>query len=334
MRNPPTVALVGGGASGTLSAVHLLSYAHARGVPLSVTMIDRYGRHGMGQAYSTTDPHHLLNACAEKMSAIDGDPGHLLRWAAGQGLGADGSAFLPRAAYGRYLCHVLAEAERRAAPGGRVARMTGTVRALARAPGGGWRVRLAGGGGFDADAVVLATGNPAPAARPELAGAAGYRYVPAPWEPGALIGIDDGSPVLVIGTGLTMVDVAISVTRAHPGTVVYAVSRHGLLPRPHPCDAPPPVAVPLPEGPLRLAGLLRAVRAAVVHNGGDWHGVVDGLRPRVPELWARLSGEDRRRFLALVARYWEVHRHRLPPPRPPGWTTCSPRGGCGCCAAG
>jgi uncharacterized NAD(P)/FAD-binding protein YdhS len=69
----------------------------------------------------------------------------------------------------------------------------------------------------------------------------------------------------------------------------------------------------MPEGAVRLADLLRTVRLAVRDGGGEWHGVIDALRPQIPRLWAALSLEDRRRFLALVARYWEVHRHRVPP---------------------
>ncbi len=69
----------------------------------------------------------------------------------------------------------------------------------------------------------------------------------------------------------------------------------------------------LPARPLSLAGLMRFVRAEVRNAGGEWQGVIDALRPHVPRLWAELCPGDRRRFLALVARYWEVHRHRIPP---------------------
>ena len=44
-----------------------------------------------------------------------------------------------------------------------------------------------------------------------------------------------------------------------------------------------------------------------------WQAVVDALRPYIPGLWQRLSLPDKRLFLRHVARYWEVHRHRVPP---------------------
>ncbi|SNR94537.1 Uncharacterized NAD(P)/FAD-binding protein YdhS [Streptosporangium subroseum] len=340
----PSVAVVGGGASGTLAAVHLLRRARALAMPLEVVLIDQYGRHALGQAYSTTDPHHLLNACVSKMSAIEGDPGHLLRWARRDGLDIDGPDYLPRQVYGRYLREVLSAAEQR--PFRVVRRVTGTVSALtgtagaltgtagaltgtasaltgtAGAPTGtagartgdrGVRVQLSDGGRIEADAAVLALGNRPPAAWPHIVDAANPRYVADPWARDALARICDGAPVLVLGTGLTMVDVAVTVTRAHPKAVVYALSRHALLPRTHPHPAPPAVPVPIPDGPLGVAALLRAVRLAVRDNAGDWHGVVDGLRPQAQQLWARLTPEEQRRFLGGAARYWEVHRHRIPP---------------------
>ncbi|GAA4577547.1 FAD/NAD(P)-binding protein [Planotetraspora kaengkrachanensis] len=307
------VAIVGGGASGTLTAVHLLRHAADSRTALRVVLVDRYGRHGMGQAYATEDPDHLLNACADKMSAIADDPGHLLRWARASGLDAAGSDFLPRAVYGRYLRDVLSAAENDASPDAVVTRVTGEVSSVSRSLPGRPVVHLSGGGRIDADAVVLALGNTRPARLPQVTEDVAGRYVGDPWAPGAIAHIGDGSSVLVVGTGLTMIDVAITVTRGRPGTTVYALSRHGLLPRAHRCPAGPPAPVPIPDDATRLTDLLRAVRTAVTAGDGEWHSVMDGLRPHVPALWGRLSLDDRRRFLGLVARYWEVHRHRIPP---------------------
>src|SRR5579859_1639447 len=110
----PVIAIAGGGASGTLAAIYLLREAARQRIPLRIALIDRHGRHGLGQAYSTTHPAHLLNSPAATMSALAGDPGHLTRWAAEAGIAHDG--FLPRRAYGRYLTETLAAAEHDAYP--------------------------------------------------------------------------------------------------------------------------------------------------------------------------------------------------------------------------
>jgi len=122
----------------------------------------------------------------------------------------------------------------------------------------------------------------------------------------------------VLGTGLTAMDVAIAVTDAHPHTVVHAVSRHGLLARAHHRHAEPGRATWLPAlagpgGPVRLGELMWQVRAAMKDRPEAWEEIMDALRPYVPRLWQRLSLADRRVFLRHVARYWEVHRHRMPP---------------------
>src|SRR5580693_7895643 len=124
------VAVIGGGASGTLAAVYLLREAAAARVPLRIAMIDRNGRHGLGQAYATSNAAHLLNSRADRMSAVAGDAGHLVRWAAARGITRDG--FLPRQAFGRYLSELLADAERSAGPAATVSRITSDVVALTR----------------------------------------------------------------------------------------------------------------------------------------------------------------------------------------------------------
>ncbi|WP_187281080.1 FAD/NAD(P)-binding protein [Nonomuraea sp. C10] len=199
----PSVIIVGGGASGALTAIHLLRLARATGTPVAVTLIDQGGRHALGQAYSTTDPHHLLNTRVERMSALDDEPDHLLAWARTTGVHA--YDYLPRAIYGRYLREVLAAAE------DLPTRPLHRVTAAAVALDADHAVRLADGRRMAADAVVLALGNGSPAPLPGVA--AHPRHIADPWAPGALTGIDDGAPVLVLGTGLTMVDVALTVTR-------------------------------------------------------------------------------------------------------------------------
>ena len=114
-----------------------------------------------------------------------------------------------------------------------------------------------------------------------------------------------------------MLDVAISLTGAHPGTVVHAVSRHALVPREHRCSpdhAIQPSVLQVPDrSPVDLPGLIRHVRVAAAEAPGGWQAVVDALRPHIPGLWQRLAPADKRLFLRHVARYWEVHRHRVPP---------------------
>ena len=309
----PVIAVVGGGASGTLAVLHLIRSAAAQHCPLRIVLIDRHGRHGLGQAYGTTHPDHLLNAPAAQMSALADDPDHLTRWAAGAGIA--GAGFLPRHAYGRYLRDTLADAERRAQPLSRVTQVTSDAVAIRHnARGRPLRLLLADGC-IDVDIVILAIGNLAPAL--PFPAPQSPRFIADPWAPGALDNIGDGSPVIVVGTGLTMLDVAIAATSGNRDTAVHAVSRHGLLPRVHrgPAAAASDIWLPVlyDSGPVRLAELMWQVRASMATRQGYWPEVIDALRPHVPGLWERMPARDKRLFLRHVARYWEVHRHRTPP---------------------
>lgn len=246
------------------------------------------------------------------MSALADDSGHLLRWCHAQDLRVAAADYLPRGLYGRYLSDLLADTERQVRAIAHVSHLTAAAAALTRpGPGHRLRVHLAAGGRLDADAVVLATGWTT--AAPWDRQVSGRRCIPDPWRPHVLAAVSDGTPVLVVGTGLTMIDLAISVTDAHPDSVVYAVSRHGLLPHPHEDPPATPTPIDLPAGETTLHELLHAIRTPIRENGGEWQGIVDALRPHIPRLWAGLDLDDQRRFLSHLVRYWEIHRHRIPP---------------------
>lgn len=314
-RNPdprgPVLVIIGGGATGTLTAINLLYALAGERRPGRIVLLDRYGRHGRGTAYSTTDERHLLNVPAARMSAFPDDPRHFLRWARSVGVEITDDTYAERRLYGDYLTHTLAEA-RAAAPNVHLSHVTGTATAITEPEK--LRVHLSAGGRIDADLVVLATGNRPPGDPvPELAGSP--RYVCDPWRPHALEA--PRGRVLCVGTGLTMIDVALTVTR-DPATSVYAVSRHGLTPRPHRTELTPVAGKPAayesgprpPAGPLRLVDAIRWVRG-LVRESADWRQAMDKARPYISDIWGRLPEADRAVFVRRLARYWEVHRHRM-----------------------
>jgi uncharacterized NAD(P)/FAD-binding protein YdhS len=306
----PSVAVVGGGASGTLLAAHLLRAGATR-----VVLIERGERIGRGVAYGTRYPRHLLNVPAASMSGIPDEPEHFLRFAREHhDRSTAPTAFLPRMVYGAYLESLLAESERLAAPGATLLRRQGEVVDIRDGV-----LTLADGARLRADRVVLALGNlpPRDPALPEGGWPADpARYVRDPWSPGALERRAAGA-VLLIGTGLTMVDVALQLAAEAPGERFVALSRGGLRPHVHRSGgAPPSSGVPVPGPTPSLLELLRFVRSAAVVaevGGGDWRDAVNALRPITSDLWAALPRDEQRRFIGRLARYWDVHRHRLAP---------------------
>ncbi|MER5526525.1 FAD/NAD(P)-binding protein [Streptomyces sp. NPDC002677] len=317
VRKRQSVAIVGAGAAGTLTAVQLCETAHRRRTPLDLVLIDPAPEAGRGTAYATHDPRHRLNVPAGNMSAYPDDPGHFLRWLCRHGeptvTGAD---FATRYRYGAYLADTLGQALVRSHGTVAVRRMRTRAESCTGTPDGRVELHLADGGPLVADSAVLATGPAGTTggwAPPALR--ASDRFVAGPWAPGALDPVRDSpEDVLLVGTGLTAVDLALTLDR--PGRTVHALSRSGLLPQPHALG--PAGAMPAPEGldDTSLGRLRRAVYRHVsrsVRTHGDWRPGLDSLRPHTARLWRSLSPQEREEFLAREGALWNTHRHRMAP---------------------
>jgi uncharacterized NAD(P)/FAD-binding protein YdhS len=293
------VAIIGAGFSGTLQAINLLRHEGPR-----ATLIERAPVAGEGLAYGAAHPSHVLNVRAANMSAFPDDPGHFVRWLGAQGMDNAADRFVPRVTYGAYLRELLRQAL--AESRGRLELVRGDVTSLE-----GETLVLADGRTIDADAAVLAVGNLPPHTPPGLDPDAlsAERWKGDPWDPSVPDGLGPDDTVLVIGTGLTMVDVVLLLdSRGFQGRIV-ALSRRGLLPRAH---APAPPAERIQERPATCASaLVRQVRER--GKASDWRNSVDELRPFTQGMWANASVEERKRFVRHLRPWWDVHRHRLAP---------------------
>lgn len=317
----PTIVIIGAGFSGAITAAHLLR--NSAGVPLRIVMLNRSGRMARGVAYGTRSPHHVLNVPAGRMSAFASDEEDFLRFAQQRDPSITGGSFVPRSLYGQYLEHVLISAQAMA-PRGTILEHVADEAVAVELVGHGTRalVELAGGNHIPADRVVLAIGNYQPSNPRLFEGSflSSRRYVRDPWQPGALQDVSTGEPVLLIGTGLTMIDVAVALASKQRTAPILAISRRGLVPQPHRSHtaAPPHASLPpdLLDGQATAVSMLRSVRRhskALEAAGGDWRDVVGSLRPITPELWTALDTRERARFLRHLRVYWDVHRHRLAP---------------------
>lgn len=293
------VVIVGAGFSGTLMAANLVRFAGPR-----VTLVERVtAQIGRGVAYSAEQASQLLNVRAAGMSAYPDDLGHFARWAAGQGMAAD--RFVARAAYGRYLSETLAEA--RVTAGERLTLLTAEVVGLE-----GPCAVLADGTRIPAEAAVLTVGNLPPHTPPGLKPEAlpNGVFVADPWSGRIAEGLGADDTVVLVGTGLTAVDVILKLTdRGYAGRIV-ALSRRGLAPRRHAEAGPPPKGLTDPPAEP-LSELTHNLRRKGEADG--WRPAIDALRPVTQRWWARADETMRRRFLRHARPFWDVHRHRLAP---------------------
>jgi uncharacterized NAD(P)/FAD-binding protein YdhS len=287
------VAIIGGGAAGALQALHLVRAGIGR-----VTLIERARAPGRGVAYSTSRPEHLLNVPARRMGAFADDSGHFVRWLEAREGGGRAESFAPRAVYGDYLAGLLASA-----PVEIVAAEAVDVEADGR-------VLLADGRGIEAGAAVLAPGNFRPATPRGIDPAAlGPLWAADPWSDGLAEGLGAGDVMLLVGTGLTAVDVALTLDATDfPGRIL-ALSRRGLAPRAHGLREPVVAAMTDPEPDC--VAMLRRIRARSREAG--WRDAVYELRSVTQALWMATGPAERRRFLRHLRPWWDVHRHKVAP---------------------
>jgi len=309
------LVIIGAGFSGAVTAIEFLKRA-PRGS--SLTIINRSGKMARGLAYGTNSPDHLLNVPAGNMSALVDEPDSFLNYFRHYEPDAQSSSFVSRKLYGAYLSQLLDLAkEHSSVPCESVAGEVCSIKPQAN--GTKVLIDLHTGEQIVADHVVLAFGNFPPATPNGLQSLVDSRfYVEDPWTLKVQDIHCEAPHILLIGSGLTAVDILISVLRSHPKAEITMLSRRGLLPTDHREKLPASgfvttIGAELLAGSATVACYVRQVRREVARFPDHWREIVAALRPVTSELWSRLNYVERRRFLRHVQPHWDVYRHRVAP---------------------
>jgi uncharacterized NAD(P)/FAD-binding protein YdhS len=317
-----TIVIIGAGFCGTVLCAALLRRPPAK--PTDIVLIERGTCIGRGLAYASHDVPYVLNVPAGRLSVDSQDPMQFLKFVRQVNPEADAEDFVARSLYGDYLQEVLDQAERAAPAHVTLRRLFGEVTGMSVAQVGDTggkplSARLADGSSVAADRVVLALGNPPSPVHSWARGLSNHpAYVHDPWRLPKTLGAEHS--VLIVGSGLTMVDVALSLSLEGGDTpTVRTISRHGLLPlgqtifRPTAVQGSGEILLSNASSIRRVLAASRALCGEVERLGGDWREVVTFIRHLAPELWQALPTAERQRFLRHVQSYWDIHRHRLPP---------------------
>lgn len=299
--------IVGGGASGTLTALRLLQ---SRTAGLQVTIVERAeSQFGRGIAFRSDSGELPLNVRASAMSLYDDRPGHFVDWlserrtryAATNG-GVSPSAFMPRRIFGDYMVDEFNRSVRESSH--ELSVVTDEVVGLCR-QGSCIEVQLQNGGALEADRVVLALGNAPCASSLDESGAWGRAWVDS---------LSGTEKLIFIGAGLTTVDHLLSLrTRGHRGHVLV-ISRHGRWPCTHTLEA----GIAIDQARLlENAGSARSLMAHVRsfldrHPDVTTSRLIDGIRPHAGAIWQRWALRDRRQFMEHLRHFWDIQRHRIP----------------------
>jgi uncharacterized NAD(P)/FAD-binding protein YdhS len=301
-REGRNVVIIGGGFSGAAVAYHLLRRGDAN---LRITIVERGPYLGRGVAYGVDSSVFRLNVPASKMSIDPEKPDDFVKWARAE---ESPNAFLSRSLYGAYTVDRLAKTIR---AGSSKLRMIRSDAIGVDAHG----VHLNDGRVLPAEVVVLATGLAPRIAQQWLA--VDSRIIDA-WDECGLATLPQNGRLLILGAGLSALDVMSLLNARNFKGSVTILSRRGLLPRPHLEHAAP--VRPLEEAiisdcPKDLRHMIRFVREVVreaMSRGETWQQGFDRLRPHVTSMWTRLSPKDRLRLVRSVRPYWDVLRHRAP----------------------
>ncbi|MGY2410076.1 FAD/NAD(P)-binding protein [Pseudomonas pergaminensis] len=314
------VLIIGGGLSGTMLAVQLLRLPGQR----RILVIEPRAELGRGEAYSAVELGHTLNGNAARMSVDPDNADDLTQWLT-EYIGAGGwpesrqqhvpisELFPPRGIFGLYAQQRLAEAKAQSASS--VEHVRGEVVDL-QAEEDSTLLTLDNGHQLRGEFAVLATGM-FPAARTPQTQSSGLNAAAVdPWDVKAMIGIDPQAPVLIIGSGLTMVDAVVSLEQAGHRGPIEVFSRHGLLP--HVRRQPPGWLDFLGEdhrlrSPRQLLREVRRQCAIAQTQGIDWQAPLDTVRAHIGRLWSQASEREKRQFVRHVRPWWESHHHRSPP---------------------
>ncbi|NNA55653.1 FAD/NAD(P)-binding protein [Pseudomonas koreensis] len=317
------ILIIGGGLSGTMLAVQLLRRPGQR----RILIIEPRAELGRGEAYSAVELGHTLNGNAARMSVDPDNPDDLTQWLtthiAGGGWPESAEQkvpvselFPPRGLFGVYVQQRLAQARLAGAQhGSTLEHVCAEVVDLQTAVDS-VQLTLNDGRRLSAAYAVLATGM-FPAARTPQKNSSGLNAAALdPWDVAAMRQLDAQSTVLIIGSGLTMVDAVVSLEQAGHRGPIEVFSRHGLLP--HVRRQPPTWVDFLAEDPsIRtprqlLRELRRQCRDAIA-QGIDWQAPLDTVRAHIGRLWSQATDVQRRQFVRHVRPWWESHHHRSPP---------------------
>lgn len=306
------LAVVGGGPAGLATVL-----AARRHAPHWRVLWCRGARPGFLPAYGGLHPRHRLNVPVERMGLDPVDPTDFLVWLRGSHPQRDAQPgqFVPRNWLGEYLAQRADSLRHWPLLEQRDADL-----ALLAREGGAWRLDIESADGSAADPprarrVALCLGLPEGQVVPQ----APAHWVAEPWAwwrslDDAPLRLDDADRVLLVGSGLTAVDMVLGLRARGFTGAIRAVSRSGQWSAAH---APTP---PLPDearaalesalrGVVRARDLLRCLRDfSAVH---PWRAVVDALRAGTNRYWAALPLAEQARLLRHAFGPWNRHRHRM-----------------------
>ncbi|MBP9838146.1 MAG: FAD/NAD(P)-binding protein [Proteobacteria bacterium] len=313
MENYFDIIVIGGGFSGVASVYHLAKLSKQKNIKLKVAIIEPNQELGAGVAYSTKSINHILNVRASMMSIDSKDPNSFTTWMQQSDRNFKASFFAPRKVYKKYLQDCLDNVLKTSASTFKLERIQDSAVKIKTVDANSYEIVLNSEQSLFAKKIVLAIGNLP--YRPKFFPITDTETIPPPWNIETFP--NHTKEVIILGAGLSAIDVMADFERKGYQGHYTIISRHALLCEIHnEPPVPPPAETSrfVKENFLNKNNLLLLLKEfhRALREGHSWRYLIDAIRPDIEIIWSKLPHKDRLRFFRHLRVSWDTHRHRVP----------------------
>lgn len=310
------IAIIGAGASGTITTIQLLNKLKAKA---NLFLIEKQEKTLFrGAAYSSQLAYEPLNVQAGRMSIYNHLPDHFYNWVVANRQAQSETeitrdSFVSRRWFGDYLTQNFEEAKRQSENVTVEIVIANCTDIAFNSADECYTLSFENRNDIQVDYLVFGCGNEPPADVLEKEEVKGDKYIRNPWVVDPFENLNPIEDVLLIGTGLTMVDHVVSLQKRQHKGKIFCFSRNGYLPLQHAPVQHFVFDINHEAKEARHAlDLLRQNTAVASKQDISWQNVMDALRPYTAVIWKRMSLDSKKYFLQRLRTYWEIHRHRMP----------------------
>lgn len=307
-----THGIIGGGLSGTLTAIRLLRDIKN---PITIHLFEKDAtKMFRGEAYSSSLSHQLLNVTAGQMSVFEEHPTHFSDWLFQNQYPYLPGDFVPRSIYGDYLTECLKEASMNAPQ--HIFYTHNKEIVDLEISKSYVQVITEYDQSIRCTDLWLCTGNLAPSHLPVFAALKqSPNYISNPWSGKDNLSLKKKAKIVILGSGLSMVDQVLSLFNSGHQGKISVISRKGLLPHYHMQVKSFPLTNIPDFKKMHLLELLKWIRSLVNEaekQDYNWRSVIKSLREHTPNIWQSLSARDKEVFIHRLSTFWNIHRHQIP----------------------
>ena len=326
------IAIIGGGFIGAVTAIHLARYSKT---PLEIIIIEPSKTMARGVSFSTQDSDHRLNGPSNIQFLYPEDIESFTKWLEHSGTLLkdhsakinDGRIYARRRDFGKYVEQELFNHTKKNVSNSTISHYQDIAVSISRKKNT-WYIFLNQLSSILVDKVIITPSNFLPSIPIELSPITkDPRFFSNPWSCDFSNKIKAGARVLIIGTGLTMSDMAITLLRDHKKIKITAISRRGLLPQRQRETLPQEplwdaLMRPIPNfienhgshnSVFRIFKIFRENVAKLKDKNIEWQVAFDDIRDAAYKLWPSLSIKEKGKYFRHLSPWYESHRFRLPP---------------------